>query len=213
MCRLQQADGGAARPRPRGAEEGSHFAFRKSRPRHRRSSSATTNWKRQPRCSKLLSIKDKTAVVLDTSACYAEMGGQVGDTGELSRRQAKSGHAPSSVSTRRSPATPGCTRRCGGRTCRAHRGDDAGQFTVDATAPRGHPTASHRHASAALGAARGGQQGRRAEGLIRRAGEADVRLQQRPADAGAGRRRGETGQRTHCRERAASTGARCRLPR
>jgi len=32
----------------------------------------------------VVSLKDKTAVILDTSACYAEMGGQVGDTGELS---------------------------------------------------------------------------------------------------------------------------------
>ena len=32
----------------------------------------------------VLSLKDKTAVVLDASVCYAEMGGQVGDTGELS---------------------------------------------------------------------------------------------------------------------------------
>ncbi|MEI7728985.1 MAG: alanine--tRNA ligase [Verrucomicrobiota bacterium] len=31
----------------------------------------------------VVNIKDKTAVILDTSACYAEMGGQVGDTGEI----------------------------------------------------------------------------------------------------------------------------------
>ena len=31
----------------------------------------------------VVSVKDKTAVILYASACYAEMGGQVGDTGEL----------------------------------------------------------------------------------------------------------------------------------
>jgi alanyl-tRNA synthetase len=31
----------------------------------------------------VVSLKDKTAVILDTSACYAEMGGQVGDAGEI----------------------------------------------------------------------------------------------------------------------------------
>jgi alanyl-tRNA synthetase len=32
----------------------------------------------------VVSLKDKTAVILDTSSAYAEMGGQVGDTGEIS---------------------------------------------------------------------------------------------------------------------------------
>ncbi len=31
----------------------------------------------------VVELKDKTAVVLDTTSCYAEMGGQLGDTGEL----------------------------------------------------------------------------------------------------------------------------------
>jgi alanyl-tRNA synthetase len=38
----------------------------------------------QAKVLEVISLKDKTAVILDTSACYAEMGGQVGDTAELS---------------------------------------------------------------------------------------------------------------------------------
>ncbi len=33
--------------------------------------------------SQVIFFKDKTAVILESSACYAEMGGQLGDTGEL----------------------------------------------------------------------------------------------------------------------------------
>jgi alanyl-tRNA synthetase len=36
-----------------------------------------------PEVLEVVSLKDKTAVILSGSTCYAEMGGQVGDTGEL----------------------------------------------------------------------------------------------------------------------------------
>jgi len=35
------------------------------------------------RVLEVVALKDRTAVILDASTCYAEMGGQVGDTGEL----------------------------------------------------------------------------------------------------------------------------------
>jgi alanyl-tRNA synthetase/REP element-mobilizing transposase RayT len=37
----------------------------------------------QARVLEVVSLKNKTAVILDTSVCYAEMGGQVGDTAQL----------------------------------------------------------------------------------------------------------------------------------
>ena len=37
----------------------------------------------QAKVLEIVGLKEKTAVILDTSTCYAEMGGQVGDTGEL----------------------------------------------------------------------------------------------------------------------------------
>ena len=46
----------------------------------------------------VVELKDKTAIILDASACYAEMGGQVGDTGEISG----SGHLWRIASTQKS---------------------------------------------------------------------------------------------------------------
>jgi len=38
----------------------------------------------QSKVLEVVGVKEKTAIILETSPCYAEMGGQVGDTGEIS---------------------------------------------------------------------------------------------------------------------------------
>jgi alanyl-tRNA synthetase len=43
---------------------------------------------------KVVSLKNKIAVILDESACYAEMGGQVGDTGEIVAAESASSRRP-----------------------------------------------------------------------------------------------------------------------
>jgi len=40
-------------------------------------------WHTETEVLEVLSLKDKTAIVTNASVCYAEMGGQVGDTGEI----------------------------------------------------------------------------------------------------------------------------------
>ena len=46
-------------------------------------SSATNTITLVRMCRNVIAVKDRTAVVLNNSVCYAEMGGQVGDTGEM----------------------------------------------------------------------------------------------------------------------------------
>lgn len=51
----------------------------------------------------VVDLKDKTAIILDVSACYAEMGGQLGDTGEMVAPDS-CGASPAP----KNPATCGC---------------------------------------------------------------------------------------------------------
>ena len=59
---------------------------------------------RRPRCSKSSASKTRPPSSSTPVACYAEMGGQVGDTGEIDRQRTALARSP----TRRNPATPGC---------------------------------------------------------------------------------------------------------
>ena len=126
----------------------------------------------------VVAVKDKTVVVVNNSVCYAEMGGQVGDTGELEA----SGKQWRITNTQKSgddlAAFHRGRRGAGGRRARDGEGGRP--------APRRHRAAPHGDAFAALGAARGGEPRCDAEGFIGRAGQIDVRLQQRAADARAG---------------------------
>ena len=95
----------------------------------------------------VVGVKDKTAVVLDTSTAYAEMGGQVGRHG---RTAPGGGQLWRVVNTQKSGNTwlhflaeNGCA---GGRAARS-------SFAVDRRASRCDPAASYGDASVALGVA------------------------------------------------------------
>ena len=142
----------------------------------------------------VIAIKDKTAVILDTSPLYAEMGGQVGDTGELTG----SGQLWRIVNTQKSGnawlhfLTDKDSPDVGAQV----------QLAAGPPAPRGHPAPSYRHPSPSLGFARNRLQRRRPERFLRRPREADLRFQQRSAHAAASGRRRAPRQRAHPGERA-----------
>jgi alanyl-tRNA synthetase len=115
----------------------------------------------------VLSVKGKTVVVANNSVCYAEMGGQVGDSGEMIGKGGNAWRIRQYAKERKHVAAlSGGERGPGRRRSRHH--------PVRRPAPRGHPAASHGDASAALGVARGGEQGGDAERLVGGAGQADV---------------------------------------
>ena len=122
----------------------------------------------------VVGVKDKTAVILDTSPLLRRDGRPGRRHRRDDRAAANSGASP----TRRRPATPGCisSKRTTERSAVGARG--ARSRSIRPRRAR-HPAPPHRHAPAALGAARSRQPGSLAERLLRRPGQADLRLQQR----------------------------------
>ena len=133
---------------------------------------------------------EQVYAVVNRSPFYAEMGGQVGDTGVLIV-SGHAGHPDCQHDPARPELFPAARQRGGSR--RAARGP-AHLAGGRSGAPPRHRDAPHGHAPAALGVARGRRAGGRAERFLRRAGPAAFRFQQRAADARADRGRGSTRQ-------------------
>ena len=156
----------------------------------------------------VVGLKDKTAVILDTSACYAEMGGQVGDTGELSSggqiwrvtntqkvRQylaaflEEGSTRASRAADRAYPQDPaialGSISNAQARPVRSpFPGMSSLLWTNLAAMPSSVITPSR---TFALGVARSREQGSLAERLLCRSGQADLRFQFPATHAAAGR--------------------------
>ena len=148
----------------------------------------------------VVGVKDKTAVILDTSPLYAEMGGQVGDTGELEHGSQlwritdtqKAGdaslhfieeggaHAPSRVADRALAVGPSAVGPSAGAPTGAGEAPalPVAGSTVLLSVDRARREAIQRHHTVthllALGVARGRQPGRHTERLLCRPGEAYV---------------------------------------
>ncbi len=128
--------------------------------------------------------------VVNRSPFYAEMGGQVGDSGYLLVNDTIP--VPIANTVQRGPSyflrlasKPRTARRAPGA---AHHAGDRRR------APPRHRDAPHRDPPAPLGVARGRRTRRHPEGQLRRAGPAAVRFQQRGPHPGAGGGRGSAGQ-------------------
>ncbi len=104
----------------------------------------------EARVLEVVSLKNKTAVILDTSPCYAEMGGQVGDTGEILLNPAAadvSRHAPTDGTDSRPRLQITNTQKSGSTWLHFTEGEDlppAGhQVTLRVDTPRRNAIQRH----------------------------------------------------------------------